>query len=47
MIAALVTGASCNDPVGNRPGVNFFKWSSSESGQDSRVTPTYHNFFGP
>ncbi|MCG3772189.1 MAG: hypothetical protein JW384_03394 [Nitrosomonadaceae bacterium] len=37
MIAPLVTGASCNDPVGNRPGVNFFKRSSSESWQGPKV----------
>ena len=29
--AHLVTGATCNDPTGEHPEDNFFKWSSSES----------------
>jgi hypothetical protein len=33
MIAALVTGASCNDPTGDCPKVNLLKRSFSESGQ--------------
>ena len=37
MIAALVTGASCNDPNGDCPKANFLKRFSSESGQGSRV----------
>ena len=32
MIAALVTGASCDDPAGDHPEVNSLKKSSSESG---------------
>ena len=47
VIAPLVTGATCNDPTGDCPKVNFSRRSFSESGQGSRVTPTYHNFFGP
>ena len=31
MIAALVTGASCNDPTGDCPKVNSLEMSSSES----------------
>ena len=32
MIAALMTGASCDDPAGDHPEVNSLKKSSSESG---------------
>ena len=37
MIAALVTGATFDDPTGDHPEVNSLKKSSSESGQGSRV----------
>ena len=37
MIAALVTGASCNDPTGDCPKVNLLKRSSLESWQGPRV----------
>ena len=37
MTAALMTGASCDDPTGDHPEVNSLKKSSSESGQGSRV----------
>ena len=37
MIAALVTGASCDDPGGDCPKVNFLRRSFSESGQGPRV----------
>ena len=33
VIAALVTGASCDDPTGDHPEDNFSKRSFSESGQ--------------
>ena len=37
MIAALVAGASCNDPTGGHPEDNFLKRSSLEIGQSPRV----------
>ena len=37
MTAALVTGASCDDPNSDCPKVNFLERSSSESGEGSRV----------
>ena len=37
MIAAVVTGATCNDPTGGRPEDNFLEGSSLESGQGQRV----------
>ena len=37
MIAAVVTGASCDDPNGDCPKVNFSRRSFSESGQGPRV----------
>ena len=36
MIAALMTGVSCNDPTGDHPEENFSKRSFSESGQGLR-----------
>ena len=47
MIAAVVTGAGCNDPNGDCPKVNFLERSSSESGEGPRVgwpltTPEVH-----
>ena len=37
MTAAVVTGASCDDPTGGHPEVNSFEKSSSESWQGPRV----------
>ena len=37
MIAELMTGASCDDPNGDCPMVNFLERSSSESGEGPRV----------
>ena len=48
MIAALVTGATCDDPTGGWSEVNSFKKSSLESWQGPRVgwlltTPEVHD----
>ena len=37
MIAAVVTGAGCDDPTGGHPEVNSFEKSSSESWQGPKV----------
>ena len=37
MTAALVTGASCNDPTGGHPEDNFLKRSSLEIGEGPMV----------
>ena len=37
VIAEVMTGATCNDPTGGRPGDNFLERSSEESWQGPRV----------
>ena len=47
MIAALVTGVSCNDPVGNRPGGQFLQEVLLGKLARSKGRVVTHNFFGP
>ena len=37
VIAEVMTGATCDDPTGDCPKVNFLERSSSESGEGPRV----------
>ena len=47
VIAVVVTGATCNDPNGGCPKVNFFKEALLGKLARSQITPTNYNSRGP